>query len=190
MVQSFDEEHDQIVFTPSHAVLSTDGESLALEAAMDVSVLDNFNKSNIYYIKISASTSAIHQACDRAPTFRCVKAGMDYIGNQGIVIDNVPILKNSLFEAFDALVEKYPDASVTKAFKEKVHRAFLKFTWVLKNKYLTEEHIKAGFSDCGQHRVIPDDYVDTNPSNRGLSYSTVDYKKVWINVTMTWKKAN
>lgn len=169
---------NELVDTPMHAVLSTDGESLALESAMDVNILENFNKSNIYYVKISASTSAIHQACDRAPTFRCVKAGMDYISRNGTVIDDVPILENSVFEAFDGLVKNYPNASISKAFKDKVYHACLKLVWVFKNKYLTEEHIKKGFSICGQHRVIPKNYVDTDPSPQGLSYSSVDYKKI------------
>lgn len=137
-----------------HVVLSTDGESLALEAAMDISVLNKFKESNISYVKISASTSAIHQACDRASTFLCVKAGMEYIDRNGTIIDEAPVLKNGVFEAFDGLVQKYPTASVTKAFKDKVYHGCQKLTWVWKNKYLTEDYIKQGFSNCGQYRGI------------------------------------
>jgi hypothetical protein len=160
-----------------HSVVSTDGELVALEAGMDADVLESFRTENIHYLKLPASTSGIHQPCYRAPTFRCVKAGMQFVQKHGVIIEDNGNLKHSIDRAFFDLTETYPHALVTSTFKEKVYKGCLSLTWVFKEKYLKESNIIEGFTCCGQHRCISDELVESN-HEFGLAYSTVDYKLI------------
>eukprot|EP01040_Poterioochromonas_malhamensis_P014964 gene14964-16659_t len=143
------------------AVLSSDGENVALNGGMDHEVINLFRSSDIHYLKISASTSSIHQACDRAPTFKAIKTGMSYLREHGITIEDDLLLKSSIQQAFKELNEKFEKSSstTTSVFREKIYKGCLSLIWSFKEKYLKESHIKKGFSVCGQHRNIADDLV-------------------------------
>ena len=160
-----------------HYVLSSDGENVALEAGMDGEIRDQMNKSYIDFIKLSPSTSGIHQANDRAPTFRSVKDGMDNLARNGVNLSENTVLEDSIKEAYQSLSVKYPHAKETAEFIRKIYRGCLKLVYVFKGKYLKEDHIKQGFTVTGPHRETPSP-VPSDPLLRGLDQSSVDYDRI------------
>ena len=165
--------------SPNHSVLSKDGEYIALSAGLDPEILQLFRASNIVYVKISASTSGIHQACDRAPTFRSVKSGMHAIVKNGKNLDKNELLVLGINKAFEELLRLFPYIDeISKSYQEKIVNGCKKLVWVMQQKYLTKSHIKSGFAISGQHREIDDDYIEESKPLNGLAYSTVDYEKI------------
>lgn len=138
---------------------------------MKADILAKFRNSNIQYLKLSAFTLGAHQACDRAPTFRCAKAGMSFIERHGIIdiLEDNTGIGLSINQAFIDLVAKYPyvKESVQDCFKEKIYKGCLSLVWCF------PKSISKNYTCCGQHRSTEDEFIDNNPKHE-IACSTVD----------------
>lgn len=143
---------------------STDGEAIIMKNAYKDDVRQAFDICKIDYGRVGAATTAIHNACDRAHTFRDTK-----ITVRKLLKDDRPnrntALKIYLQLAFDTMKKKFPSTLISAQYV----KLNISGLMVLVDAYqstMTPQKIRWGFSVCGQ---------DCPPDKNG---STIDFVKM------------
>lgn len=143
------------------AIISTDGEPIILNQAFSAAVMEIFDRYGIIWVRVPASTTSIHQACDRGMFFRKFNHGFI----SPIMMRNYNDLKccNDLLGPELKRVINYP--GVTAGFVDKVVRGCLYIEYVV-GETLKKTDVMMSFVVCGQHGPA---------SSTG---STIDFRKI------------
>lgn len=157
--------------------LSMDGESIQLEAGLDIETISLMIENKIDFAKGPPSATGLHQACDRSPIFRDSKRSLKENAKMGYDFKNAT-LETRLREAFQKLKSKLSSVSNFSDYENKIIQGLVNIIGIFKEKTLTENKIKNGFTICGQHRHL-DNGIDPEEEKYGqLAYSTVDAKRI------------
>lgn len=129
--------------------MSTDGEDIVISNGYDPGLQQQFDDANIDYGRVGASTTSIHNSCDRAHSFRDTKSEGAKARRKDINVRN-EVLRSSVHAAFDKFKTAYPSINVTAAFKENIIEGLevLVYAW---KKSCSATEIKRSFHCCGQH---------------------------------------
>ena len=130
--------------------LSTDGEDIVISNGYEPSLRERFCNQNTDYARVGASTTSIHNSCDRGRGFKDTKREAATTRQKGTVIRN-DILRDSLKKAFSNLTSAYPSITQpTSAFKNNIYDGceVLTHSW---KKVFSPTEIRKSFSCCGQH---------------------------------------
>jgi len=90
-----------------HAIVTMDGEAVMLKVCMETSVVDMMREAKIKLVKLAASKSLDHQACDRMKDFMMSKKSLKH---QSRAYEPCEILKAKLTEVFQQHRRKYKDS--------------------------------------------------------------------------------
>lgn len=129
------------------AVLSTDGEPIILNEAFSDAVMKALDEFGVIWVRVPASTTSIHQACDRSMFF--IKFNSGFV-SKTMMRDfcSLTVTNGSLTDELLRLIH-YP--GVTTGFVNKVIRACLYIEFVV-SKTLSKYDVMASFEVCGQHQ--------------------------------------
>jgi len=128
---------------------STDGEAIIMKNAYKDDVIDAFEDAKTDYGRVGASTTGIHNACDRAYTFRETKKSVRQLTKNGAKISNT-LLELGLKKAFENLKLTFASLQLTSHFISCITEGLLTLTRAYQET-MTPQMVKNGFSICGQH---------------------------------------
>ena len=129
--------------------LSSDGEAIILEQAMDSEVQALLALNNIDMAKNAPSATGSHQSADRMSVFKGSKLGVKQSIANNTNVSN-PVLEGNLKAVFCGLATKFPGVSVSAGYKEKLIFGSLHIVHALQNAAMTPEKIRRGYTICGQ----------------------------------------
>jgi hypothetical protein len=129
---------------------SMDSEATIMNQATTEGINALFRENSISFAKLSAGTTAIHQACDRSPLFHAIKRRIKQKEFQKF------LEKSTEDTEFDGditnMFEKLKNSSIkmTPSDERNIRRVIVILHTVL-NQVMTLQCIASGFSVCGQH---------------------------------------
>jgi hypothetical protein len=133
---------------------STDGEDIILSNIYTNDAVQRaFANHNITYSRVGVGTTGIHNACDRAYTFRETKSAVRKCRKQNKSVTN-ELLEETMPTAFSALQEEYPSVQISSLFKKNIIDGLSILMYAYQHT-MTPDMVKRGFSVCGQH--VPKD---------------------------------
>ena len=137
---------------PLPTFFSTDGEALILRQAFEPRIISALKAENVYYARVGAGSTGIHQACDRAQTFKITKKGPGSV-SKILQLNRIPsdeFLEANIRRAFDNFLVRFPSISCTSRIMSRIVQSLIILKSVYQNK-VTPNVIKKGFTCCGQH---------------------------------------
>ncbi len=141
------------------SLLSTDGEDIILSNVYtELALRDSLRDSNITYARVGAGTTSIHNACDRAFTFRETKKRVRIYRRDNKQVLN-EMLEINMITAFNALQSEFTEVTISAAFRKDMIDGLT----LLMHAYshtMTRDMVMRGFSVCGQH-CPPNDHGHT-----------------------------
>ena len=128
---------------------STDGEAIIMNNAYKDEVIAAFDDAQTDYGRVGASTTGIHNACDRAYTFRETKKSVRELTKKGGNISNY-VLEQGIQKAFENLKRNFLSLHITSQYIKNITDGLLTLTRTYQET-MTPQMVKTGFSVCGQH---------------------------------------
>jgi hypothetical protein len=156
--------------------LSSDGEDIILRNAFDPEIRELFRSLDIDYTRVGAGTTRIHNACDRAGTFKHVHRKNKETIRKNTDISN-PDLEEKLEITFKNLKLKFPSISIGSGHIKNIISGLLRLTYVYQVVHNRVQAIQA-FRVSGQHCA-------PHP----VTGSTVDFEKMMYQCYSTISKS-
>ena len=149
---------------PKRNFFSTDGEDIVISNAYDESLADEFEAAGIDYGRVGASTTAIHNACDRQVLYREAKKKVRKVLSSQVDFSNIS-LEACLKRSFNSMLTLFPSVSITAEARATLIEGLCCLSHVF-GVVMNSTMVRRGFTCCGQ---------DCPKDENG---STVDFHKM------------